>query len=596
MAEMKGTSADIHVEDYMAEYESSFTDADSMMYDRFRKKELLNGDWHYAVDQYDTCIRQHWYREVSEIGGFTLPVDYSFDEWPVMRLPASWNTVEERYLLYEQSMVFTRRFRYAEETEGEKVFLKIGAANYLCRVFLNRQYVGMHRGGSTPFFFDITKYLEKENRIIIQVDASRRPTQVPTENTDWFNYGGVFRDIALIRLPGVFVKSFRVSLIPDGHFDRISLGAELSAETDMTARFMIPELGIDEEVEFLSGRAETFFSASPELWSPENPKLYDVCLSLDGGDAVRDRVGFREIRAEGRRILLNGKDIFLRGISMHEDSVETGRALTDSERMEKISIAKELGCNFMRLAHYPHSERMAELADEMGLLLWEEIPVYWAIRFTNDKTYADARNQLLELIRRDYNRASVIIWSVGNENPDSDERFRFMKGLADTARAEDGTRMVSAACLVSEEKNAIADRLAEVLDVIGLHEYVGWYSPDFARLPQLFANSSPVKPVIITECGADALAGHHGTDSDKGTEEYQAEVYRKQVEVISGIDYVRGMTPWILFDFRCPRRTSFLQRYYNTKGLLSADRKHRKLAFYVLQEFYRSIAGGKEKS
>jgi beta-glucuronidase len=271
--------------------------------------------------------------------------------------------------------------------------------------------------------------------------------------------------------------------------------------------------------------------------------------------------------------------------------VANGKALTDEERRENIKLAKELGCNFMRIAHYPHHENMAKLADELGILLWEEIPVYWAIQFHRDKTYADAENQLKELITRDWNRASVIVWSVGNENADSDERLSFMSRLAQCAHREDATRLVSAACLVEGAKNQIADRLTEHLDVIGINEYYGWYSPDFEKLPQLFLNSNPDKPVIITEFGADALTGLHGGLEDKGTEEYQAYVYERQIETIRNISYIKGMTPWILYDFRCPRRTAAIQGYYNRKGLLSEDKKYKKPAFSVLQAFYGEKKG-----
>ena len=330
------------------------------------------------------------------------------------------------------------------------------------------------------------------------------------------------------------------------------------------------------------------FEAEPEVWSPENPKLYDVELSCEG-DEVRDRVGFREIRVKGMDIVLNGKPVFLHGISCHEDSVPNGKGLTDEERIENIRIAKELGCNFMRVAHYPHHERMAQLADELGILLWEEVPVYWNIHFDSEDTYQDAENQLKELIHRDYNRASVIIWSVGNENEDTDLRLQFMGNLAKCAHELDHTRAVSAACLVNFKKNAIEDRLEQYLDIIGLNEYCGWYTADLRTLPALFANSKPKKPVIVTEFGADAYAGLHGTITDKGTEECQAFVYEKQIETIRNIPYIKGMTPWILYDFRCPRRTSVNQKYYNTKGLLSADKKYRKQAFYVLQKFYREL-------
>ena len=289
-------------------------------------------------------------------------------------------------------------------------------------------------------------------------------------------------------------------------------------------------------------------------------------------------------------ILLNGKPLFLRGVSAHEESICGGKLLTDDERMENIRIAKQLNCNFMRIAHYPHSERMAQLADELGLLLWEEVPVYWDIRFDLEESYIDAENQLTELIRRDYNRASVIIWSVGNENPDTDERFRFMSRLVNCAHGLDATRPVSAACLVNFEKNRIEDRLEASLDIIGVNEYIGWYTADWNKLPDFFENSHPAKPVIVTEFGADAQPHLRGTVTDKGTEDCQAYVYRKQTEQIRKIPYIKGMTPWILYDFRCPRRTSVLQKYYNTKGLLSADKKYIKPAFYVLQKFYQELA------
>lgn len=588
MAHEKKFMADIHLENYSDKYEYKQAAADDAVFTGGRKTISLNGKWHYAVDQYDTCIRQDWYKEKKyDDRGFTLPVDYSFDEWPLMELPCCWNTAETEYLLYEGSMVFTRKFS-CDISADDEIYLRIGAANYISRVFLNGEYIGMHRGGSTPAFFIVTEHLKADNRIIIQVDDTRRPEQVPTENTDWFNYGGVYRDIELIKVPKVHIKDISVSLVPDGTFGNISAVVEMSELLDTTARIEINELGISESIDVHGGKGQIIIKAKPELWSPDDPKLYDIevsCLS----DRVSDRIGFREIAVRGREILLNGKPVFLRGISCHEDSVKNGKALSDDERIENIRIAKELGCNFMRVAHYPHHENMAKLADEMGILLWEEIPVYWAIRFTREQTYEDAENQLRELIKRDKDRASVIIWSVGNENVDTDDRLIFMKRLVDCAHDIDKTRLVSAACLVDGKENKIADRLAEFLDVIGINEYYGWYDPDFARLPALMKNSEPTKPVIITEFGADAMAGYHGNTDEKGTEECQAHVYEKQIEVLRTTDYIKGITPWILYDFRCPRRTSYIQKYYNRKGLLSEDKSFKKPAFYVLQKFYDEL-------
>lgn len=599
--------SDIHLENYTDQYEGKQATAADAVFMGGRETFPLNGTWNYAVDQYDTCLRQRWFREryVDE-RGFTVPVDFSFDTWPEMELPVCWNVVRPEFIIYDGSMVFTKKFAF-DKKDDEAVYLRIGAANYICRVFLNGAYVGMHRGGSTPAFFEVSEQLKEENRILIAVDSTRRPEQVPTENTDWFNYGGVYRDIELVRVPKVHIKDFRIALVPDGTYRNIQVTVRMSRPVTTTATVCIEELGVRQEVPVTEGsgaylldicegsrsgqerfgKEDSFVAgASHVLWSPEHPKLYEVSVSCMG-DTVSDRVGFREIKVEQGEILLNGRPVFLRGISCHEDSVANGKALTDEERIENIKLAKELGCNFMRIAHYPHHENMAKLADEMGILLWEEIPVYWAVLFNREKTYADAENQLRELIARDCNRASVIVWSVGNENADSDERLSFMSRLAGCARREDSTRLISAACLVDGAKNRIADRLTEYLDIIGINEYYGWYSPDFEKLPQLFENSSPDKPVVITEFGADALQGLHGTTEDKGTEEYQAYVYERQIETIRNISYIKGMTPWILYDFRCPRRTAAIQKYYNRKGLLSEDKRYKKPAFEVLQGFYR---------
>ncbi len=612
-----------------------FVTAEDMIFDRSRRRESLNGSWHYAVDQYGDFLRVKWYEEkYYDEKGNLLPVNYSFDEWDRMELPCSYNVVKPELKLYEGPMDFTRKFHYQPLNEGEKVFLKVGACNYLLRVYLNKKYVGTHRGGSTPAYFDVTEFLERENRIHLYADSTRREEQVPTLVTDWFNYGGVYRDIEIIRVPKLFIKDFRVVLVPDGGFDKIRVNVTFSESVDTTAVFALEELGISEEIAVSGGKGEAIINAKPELWSPEHPKLYEVSLSLRamasgsaeagsgsaaavsfeqdlvgglgsvsaesnlaGGseekaeafsDRVWDRVGFRQIEVKGMDILLNGEPIYLKGISMHEDDFLHGKALTDEDRLENVKNAKEMGCNYMRLVHYPHSEKMARLCDEMGVLLWEEVPVYWGIRFDLEDTWRDAENQLLELIGRDYNRASVIIWSVGNENADTDERLKFMGDLADKARENDPTRPVSAACLVNFAKNRIEDRLEEKLDIIGLNEYCGWYEADWETLPALFENSKPKKPVIITEFGADARANLRGTVTEKGTEDCQAYVYEQQTAHIAKISYIKGMTPWILNDFRCPNRTSHYQRYFNTKGLISSDRSHKKLAYYVLKKFYES--------
>lgn len=580
---------DILISDYKQDYAGNNALAKDLIFMGGRQTYSLNGEWHYAIDQYDTCLRQKWFLEqYFDKDGRSLPVDFSFQDWPTISLPCSVNTEKPELFWYEGPLVFTRTFSWdMQENMGKKVFFRIGAANYFSYIFLNGKYICKHEGGSTPFMWDVTEYLEKGNRILIVSDNTRNHLFVPTENTDWFNYSGVYRDIELVALPTEYLKDLKVNLVPHSDFSQIRIAAETSADSGIVT-VEIPELQIATSMEIQNGKGEIVVEARPNLWSPETPILYDVTATF-GQDKVVDRVGFREISVEGRDILLNGKKLFLRGVSVHEDSQFTGKALRDEERLTIIRTAKELGANYLRLAHYPHHENMAKLCDEQGILLWEEIPVYWAIAFDNPATYNNARNQLEELMCRDFNRASVIIWSVGNENLDSDDRFRFMGNLADFAHQYDNTRMVSAACLVDGETLSIKDRLAEKLDIIGVNEYIGWYSPNFEELPQLMNNSNPTKPVIISEFGADATPGLHGSVDDKGTEECQEAIYRKQIEVIRQIPYIKGITPWILFDFRCPRRTAAIQGYYNRKGLVSSDRTYYKPAFSVLQSFYREF-------
>lgn len=581
----------IHCENYEERYNLQNFNHQTMIFTDNRVKESLNGIWHFTIDPYDTGVRSNWnILEPKDAAGRRLPWDYDYDGGDEIQIPACWNLFKPEYYYYEGSAWYAREFSYFPDAPDEKVILRVGAANYDTKVFLNEEYLGNHYGGSTPFYVELTGKLKKENVLQFCVNNTRILDRVPMRNTDWFNYGGIYRDVELYRLPADFIKDFAIYLVPDDQYRRIQVRVRVD-KTDATGEIKveIPELKIKKAGQLEKGECLLTIEAQPELWTPENPRLYEVQVSYKN-DRIKDRVGFRQIKVEGTNILLNGKKIFLRGICAHEDDVELGKCSNEADIRRRFADAKELGCNFMRLAHYPHTELAAKIADEVGMLLWEEIPVYWAIDFSNPATYRDAENQLLELIKRDQNRASVIIWSVGNENADSDERLLFMSRLAKTAKEQDPTRLVSAACLVNHVKHKIEDRLTDYLDVIGINEYYGWYNPDFEELEILGKNSNPAKPVIITETGADALAGYHNSKSELFSEEYMAEVYRKQIAILRKLEYVKGITPWILYDFRASRRYNRFQKGYNRKGLIAADKKTRKLAFYVLQKFYREKA------
>lgn len=606
----------LHRRDYFAPFEAARIEADSLFHDRGRRRTSLAGTWRHTVDQYDSCLRAGWYRFSTSKSVFEsyrhlagrygiprflqsglqfadwlklarerTPFDFDFNGWEEIELPCSWNLAKPEYFWFEGPMVFTRIIE-AEPRRGERTFLRIGAANYRTVVFLNGVHVGTHRGGSGDFVVEIGPFLDKkDNRLLISVDSTRRPEQVPMDHIDWFNYGGIYRDIELVYVPEVSVKDVFLRLVPDGAFGSIACDIEIAGAKDGEARVSIPGLSVDQGVRMAEGRGSAIIPARPELWSPESPRLYDVEVSF-GGDRITDHVGFRELAVRDGRIFLNGKDILLKGVCVHEDSAAHGKAVTPDEIRENFALAKELGCNFVRLAHYPHRREAALIADEIGLMLWEEIPVYWAIDFANPETLRDARNQLAELILRDRNRASVAVWSVGNENADWDERLAFMTQLVRDARSLDGSRPVTAACLCNLDREIVDDRLTAELDIIGINEYFGWYEPGYDKLGRIVENSRLDKPIVISEFGADARIGHHGSRKEFFSMEKQEEVYREQVKAIGAIPRIRGASPWILFDFRSPKRTNPLQGMYNRKGLLDETKTNRKPAFAVMRDFY----------
>ncbi len=243
----------------------------------------------------------------------------------------------------------------------------------------------------------------------------------------------------------------------------------------------------------------------------------------------------------------------------------------------------------MRLAHYPHNEYAIREAERMGILVWSELPCYWTIAWTNPDTYANAERQLTDMIRRDQNRANIIIWSIANEAPHSNERDQFLSRLAQKARSLDSTRLISMAMEVtsaSNYKNRLQDNMNEYVDVVSFNQYVGWYR-DVNDAPKMEWEIPYPKPVIVSEFGGGAKYGLHGTKNQRWTEEFQENLYRENLQMLDKIDGLAGTTPWVLKDFRSPRRVlDGIQDFYNMKGIYS-DRGERKKAFYVLQEWYR---------
>jgi beta-glucuronidase len=566
-----------------------------------RKTISLNGKWQAIVDPYESGFYNYRYQP-NDNGYFKNAkpktksdlIEYDFDSSDSLQVPGDWNTQSDQLFFYEGTIWYKKSFDY-QRKPGTRLFVYFGAANYFADVYLNGEKLGQHEGGFTPFNFEITKLVrDTGNFLVVKVDNKRRRDAVPTLMTDWWNYGGLTREVKLIETPTTFVHDYMIQLAK-GSRDRVSGSVRLAGDKlKQRITIRIPEARISKTFATDSnGLAEIDFSADLKLWSPEDPKLYDVAVEAET-DQVRDQIGFRSLETRGTDILLNGRPIFLRGICIHEEApLRGGRAYSREDAVTLLGWAKELGANFVRLAHYPHNEFMAREADRMGIMVWSEIPVYWTIQWENPATLENARNQLSEMIARDKNRAAVVIWSMANETPLSDARLSFLKNLISHARSLDGTRLLSAAMerhYLDATTQMIDDPLGEYLDVLGCNEYVGWYDGLPEKVDGLEWKSKYQKPLVMSEFGGDALYGHHGDPLTRWTEEYQENLYQHQLAMLKKIPFLRGTSPWILTDFRSPRRPlPGIQDYWNRKGLIS-DRGEKKKAFYVMQQWYRELS------
>ena len=564
----------------------------------------LNGAWNYIVDVQEEGYYD--YRMNPTPWGFfrnAKPqkpedlIEYDFDKSPTMQIPGDWNTQDERLFFYEGTVWFKKNFNVKTDDgfiEGRnKALLYFGAVNYDCRVWVNGKEAGHHVGGFTPFNYDVTEMLkEGENTVIVKVDNKRHAEDVPTLIFDWWNYGGITRDVKLVKVTPVYIEDYNVQMVSlEGR--RLAFSARLSkAEAGHTITIDIPELKLKKAVTTdADGKVQMFAKFKPQLWSPENPKLYQVNISLDNATTITDEIGFRTIETRDKQILLNGQPIFLKGISIHDEKPNGGgRANSTEDARQLLTWAKELGCNFVRLAHYPHHEYMVREAERMGILVWSEIPVYWTIAWKNPATFANAKQQLTDMISRDHNRANIIIWSIANETPHSAERDDFLGRLAQYARTQDSTRLISMAMEVTGAANYVNrlnDNMNKYVDVVSFNQYIGWYR-DVNDAPKMTWEIPYNKPVIISEFGGGAKSGYHGAKNQRWTEEFQENLYRENIAMIEKIDGLSGTTPWILKDFRSPRRVlPGIQDFYNRKGLVS-DKGTKKKAFFVLKQWYDS--------
>ena len=568
-----------------------------------RQITSLNGEWNYFVDLQEQGYYD--YRMNPTQWGYFINakaqkpsdlVEYDFDACPTLHVPGDWNTQSEQLFLYEGTIWMKRDFTVDKTASNRRFLLYFGAVNYEAIVYVNGKKAGRHVGGFTPFCYDVTNLVrEGKNFVIVKIDNKRHKDNVPTLIFDWWNYGGITRDVLLVSVPETYIEDYSLQLDKTISGKKRFLNFSLKLNQSVAGQevnVFIPELKINRTFMTDSeGKINTqLFTPSSKLtlWSPETPKLYEVLITM-GSETLKDEIGFRTIETRGKQLLLNGKPIFLRGVCSHEETAYTSRRCNSAADADTLlSWARQLGCNFIRLAHYPHNEHAVREAERQGFLLWSEIPVYWTISWQNEDTYANAERQLTDMILRDHNRAAVIIWSLANETPHSDARDKFLGRLAQKARSLDDTRLISMAMEVtgaSNYVNRLQDNMNKYVDVVSFNQYIGWYR-DVNDAPKMKWEIPYEKPVIISEFGGGAKAGLHGDKGQRWTEEFQENLYRENLAMLDKIEGLAGTCPWVLKDFRSPRRPlPGIQDGFNRKGLFS-DQGKRKKAFYVLREWY----------
>jgi beta-glucuronidase len=570
-----------------------------------RKIKSLNGAWQYIVDPYETGFynyrfqerreddrEAYWNSDVPENKSDRKEHGYNDDQ--IIRVPGDWNSQDKKFLYYEGTLWYKKTFDYQKAKKTNRVFLYFGAVNYKADVYLNGKKLGTHKGGFTPFHFEVTDDVLKanDNFLVVKVDNKRYADEVPTLNTDWWNYGGITRDVSIVEFPDEYISDYAMTLDPeDKKRSHIKGWVQLNGPLhDELITIEIPALKLKQTIKVTNGKTDFDLHAKNlELWSPANPRIYEVTIST-AHDKINDRIGFRSIAVSGTQVLLNGQPVFLRSICIHEEIPEEGRrAYSRQDAVKLLSWAKEADCNMVRLAHYPHNENMLKVADSLGLMVWAEIPVYWTIDFKNQQVFEKAKLQLDEMIERDKNRASIIVWSVGNETPVTEARTNFMKGLLLAAREMDSTRLVTAALEVNytKMKNMIDDPLGQYVDLVAVNEYIGWYSGLPADCEKAKWEIIYDKPLFFSETGAEAVEGFHADSLTRWSEEYQAFYFQQQIAMMKRMpkNFV-GFSPWILADFRSPRRNNpTYQAGWNNKGIIS-QKGEKKKAFYLLKNYY----------
>jgi beta-glucuronidase len=571
----------------------------------FRQYVDLSGFWDLRFDPANQGVQSNW--SAGFTGGRPAAV------------PASWNDQFEDWRDYLGNTWYQTRFNlpWGWGASRQRLRVRFNSVNYLAEVWLNGVRLGQHEGGHLPFEFDITTHVQREGNVLVaRVEGELAPDRVPPGNVpadpthmfisqsenhppasfDFFPFCGIHRPVLLYATPPQAIADLTVvsDIARHGGIVRIELNRE--GGDAATARFSLRGTDVFAETTLADSTSVVELSVPDAAWwSPDSPQLYDLTVELARGGAAFDRytlpIGIRTIAVEGDALLLNDKPIYLKGFGRHEDFPIAGRGLVPAVIVKDYALMKWVGANSFRTTHYPYSDQMMDLADRLGFLVIDETPAV-GLFFAEEgltRRLELCRQYTQELVARDKNHPSVIAWSIANE-PHSwlPSAKPFLKNLYDLCKSLDSTRPVTLTTYIG-----VGEESFEFCDLVCLNRYAGWYSQS-GRIDQGAACLSAEidamyqkfhKPLILTEFGADTIAGFHAQPPEMFAEEYQAEMLAAYIQVLRSKSFVVGEHVWNLCDFKTSQAVQRMGGM-NLKGVFTRDRRP-KLAAHRLRELWR---------
>ncbi len=566
-------------------------------------------------------------------------VNFDDSRWESIALPHTWNAIDgadgrlgadeggEHY--YRGLGGYRKTFVFDDDFAGKKIYIEFKGANTVTELYVNEKYIGKHEGGYSAFRFDITEFVDIGEINVIAVKVSNAPTDyiIPiTDQGDFTKMGGIYRDVSIIAVEplhielmdygscGVYITPKNISS-ENADVDVLIKLANASAE-QRNATALIEIFDMSGNV-ISSKKAETIISANsksdvnvsvaidnPILWNGvKNPHLYSTKVTLFDGDnpvdCITQTFGIRTYYVDAEKgFFLNGEYLDLKGVNYHQDSYENGWAMTNEQRERDYSMISKLGATAVRMAHYQHDSYEYDLCDRLGITVWTEIGLVNRMAPSDDFVIAkglaeNAKQQLIELIRQNYNHPSIIIWGTSNELFQmSDEIFALYTELNELANQEDKTRLKSFA------DSQFWGRFLELPgDIVGYNRYFGWYiSPgdgDFGKWLDDYHYNRESRPLAVTEYGGGGAVSQHkdnviwAEDIDptgpRHYENYQSAMHEDIWAQFSARPYLWGKYIWCMFDFASDGRQEGDTKGINDKGLVTRERVPKDV-FY----FYKS--------